>query len=130
MEIDVNQMNLNTNLDLPRAYCIKLMSLVTSSNSFSYLSNTKIPMMATSAVSKNLCNVIRVWYLRDHSLRNTVPACNKEDQTKIDKSKFFFFVTQVYYDVFSLTNVCQYNEQTVGIPMTSLWCHKGEPLAM
>ena len=33
---------------------LKLMSLVTSSNSFSYLSKTRMPIMRTSVVSKNL----------------------------------------------------------------------------
>ena len=39
-------------------------------------------------------------------------------------------IMAVSYAFLSLTNVCQYNEQTVAIPMTSLWCHKGESLYM
>ena len=54
LEIAANQMNLNTNLDLSRDYWIKIMWLVTSSNSFPYLSNTKMPIMPISGISKKL----------------------------------------------------------------------------
>ena len=54
LEIVANQINLNTNAALKR------MSLVTSSNSFSYLSNTKMPIMPTLGYSKNFYQTIRV----------------------------------------------------------------------
>ena len=53
-EIVTNEMNLNTKIDLLRPYSLKIMSLVTSCNSFSYLSNTKMSILPTSGVSINL----------------------------------------------------------------------------
>ena len=48
-------MNLNTNLDIYEGLTeLKLMPLATISNSFSNLSNTNMPIMPTSGVSRNL----------------------------------------------------------------------------
>ena len=67
MGIGVNQMNLNTAVEIKICQGLtelKLMSLVTRSNSFSYLNNTKMSMMATSGVSKTLMRSVFIMYVK------------------------------------------------------------------
>ena len=75
LEILANQINLNSILDLSRAYWIKSNG---TCNSFSYLSKTKMPIMPTSGVSKNLKN--------------------KRNDGKNSKISALFFVSAGYHD--------------------------------